>query len=1098
MKKVITVITIIVFCVVGLFAQTPEKFSYQVVVRNKSNVLVVNEPVAVRVSILQGSTNGNVIYVETHSAVTNANGLLTVEIGGGKVQQGEFTGIDWSEGPYFLKIETDSNGGENYSVVSVQQPLSVPYALYAKEAANGFSGDYNDLKNKPAIPQNIGDLTNDAGYITMGDLPKGGGEANDADMVKTTACGEIDLCEMANRLAHLRAILLPTVTTGTVSNITETTAQCGGEVTANGYTEVTKRGVCWNTEPNPTVGDSHTSDGTGLGAFISNITGLEQGTLYYIRAYATNSVGTTYGEEVSFTTAEEQPQDTCNTISLPYSEGFDSYTTSTTSETGVQPSCWKVITEDVALTNSTMPQIYHGYATSGSYSMRLKNRCVYAMPALDENINVNTLTMSFQLRQPKSIYRLQVGVVEDGGFHAVKTINNASTSMEQVTVDFSGYTGNGHRIAFRNTLIKGSNIDYSYNYIDDIVLYYADSVGGDTLTPQDTLPVIPVGDSHSCPDIPIVTDHEGNVYNTVQIGNQCWLRENLRTMTSPSTGTYLMTPADVNNTYTGKQARWYNNDSATYAPMNYGLLYNWNAAVDTFNTAYGETSVNSNTSSAISVNFNKQRRGICPEGWHLPSDAEWTQLANYVGSVSDYQCDGNSSNIAKALSSTSGWKTSTNNCVVGNDQSTNNATAFSAVPAGYCRISSFNYASNYAFFWSSTESSSYSRNAYTHYLSYQTVNLGRNDSGKDFGRSVRCVHDTITIGGDTLTPIDPIDPIEIDTCPQLLQNYYGSAESKKGYALRVAMHNIIENHTSMSYNGLWDAFYTTDVRPDNNKVWDMYSDRPGHTPDYYFTFGSDQCGSYSVEGDCYNREHSVPKSWFNSVTPMYTDLFHLIPTDGFVNSKRGNLPLGKVTSATWTSTNGSKVGNSNISGYSGQVFEPIDSFKGDFARIYFYMAVCYMDKDLGVESQSNFSGGNLKPWAKQLLLQWAALDPVSQKEIDRNNAVYQLQHNRNPFVDYPELAGMIFGSDTNTVFHTCSSQSSTRTEGVSVQNPSHQKYNSQSFEYQDINQQIKTQNEKDIHFNHLSRVVRHRSLRAGTRKVFLSGGSAQRQQRFSY
>jgi len=284
---------------------------------------------------------------------------------------------------------------------------------------------------------------------------------------------------------------------------------------------------------------------------------------------------------------------------------------------------------------------------------------------------------------------------------------------------------------------------------------------------------------------------------------------------------------------------------------------------------------------------------------------------------------------------------------------------------------------------------------------------------------------------------------------QIPQDYYTTAEGKNGYALRVAMHNIIKNHTSVSYGELWNAFYTTDKRPDNGKVWDLYSDRPGGTPSYYFTFGSDQCGNYSGEGDCYNREHSVPKSWFGgSVAPMYTDLFHLYPTDGFVNSKRGNLPVGKVINATWTSTNGSKVGTSNISGYSGQVFEPIDSFKGDFARTYFYMAVCYMNKNLGVETQSNFSGGNLKPWAKELLLQWAALDPVSQKEIARNNAVFQIQHNRNPFIDFPELADMIFGSDTNSVFTTSVSDFDLPTRWAISPNPTTDYINIQSFDYQ--------------------------------------------------
>ena len=283
---------------------------------------------------------------------------------------------------------------------------------------------------------------------------------------------------------------------------------------------------------------------------------------------------------------------------------------------------------------------------------------------------------------------------------------------------------------------------------------------------------------------------------------------------------------------------------------------------------------------------------------------------------------------------------------------------------------------------------------------------------------------------------------------QIPQGYYTAAENKSGNELRVALHNIIKNHTSLSYNDLWEAFYTTDVRPDNGKVWDMYSDKPGYTPAYYFNFGSDQCGNYSGEGDCYNREHSIPKSWFGgSVAPMYTDLFHLYPTDGFVNSKRSNLPFGKVVNATWTSTNGSKVGTSNISGYSGSVFEPIDSFKGDFARTCFYMAVCYMDKNLGVETQSNFSGGDLKPWAKELLLQWAALDPVSQKEIDRNNAVYPLQHNRNPFIDYPELAEKVFGNDSSPFSTSISTYSDDKCWRV-YPNPTSSIINIQSFDYQ--------------------------------------------------
>ena len=158
-----------VCCAATLFAQAPEKFSYQAVVRNASNQLVSSATVGVRVSILQGGVNGVLVYMETHTAVTNANGLVTLQIGSGNVQQGIFADIDWANGLYFLKTETDPNGGSDYSVISTQQLLSVPYALYSKEAGNGFSGDYNDLTNKPEIPtvpDSVSAFINDAGYLT--------------------------------------------------------------------------------------------------------------------------------------------------------------------------------------------------------------------------------------------------------------------------------------------------------------------------------------------------------------------------------------------------------------------------------------------------------------------------------------------------------------------------------------------------------------------------------------------------------------------------------------------------------------------------------------------------------------------------------------------------------------------------------------------------------------------------------------------------------------------------------------------------------------------------------------------------------------------
>lgn len=247
--------------------------------------------------------------------------------------------------------------------------------------------------------------------------------------------------------------------------------------------------------------------------------------------------------------------------------------------------------------------------------------------------------------------------------------------------------------------------------------------------------------------------------------------------------------------------------------------------------------------------------------------------------------------------------------------------------------------------------------------------------------------------------------------------YYQSANGKKGAALKTALCGVINPHTQRSYNQLWTDFRTTDKKA-NGKVWDMYSVKRE------YTFGTDQAGNYSVEGDVYNREHSFPKSWFNDEYPMYTDLFHLYPTDAKVNGMRSNYPFGEVGTVTWSSYNDfSKLGNARSGlGYSGIVFEPNDEYKGDFARTYFYMVTCY--ETYNGKSITSWScdmlDGNKYPglasWALNMLMTWAKNDPVSEKEINRNNAVYGIQNNRNPFIDYPGLEDYIWGTLKDKAF----------------------------------------------------------------------------------
>ena len=344
---------------------------------------------------------------------------------------------------------------------------------------------------------------------------------------------------------------LPVVTTAQVGSVTFITAVCGGNVTNSGASAIIDRGVCWSTSQNPTVADNVTHDGSGTGTFSSAITGLSEGTVYYVRAYATNAFGTSYGDEYRFVTR--------------------------------------------------------------------------AMP--------------------------------------------------------------------------------------------------------------PTGDNIPCPGMPTVTDFDNNVYNTVKIGNQCWMKENLRT-THYADGTLILLGGTTTSTTTGY--RYYPGNSAANVSI-YGYLYNWPAVV------HGLVGSEDRPSGL---------QGICPNGWHVPSDAEWTELTDYVSSQPYYRCEGYPNSIARALASTYGWETTSGGCRIGSDTSTNNSTGFSAVPAGYS--SNYYYMGSRACFWTATPSPEYSpdysydRQAFYRQLSYNssevegtTVYYVYNLPSFSEGYSVRCVRDTV-------------------------------------------------------------------------------------------------------------------------------------------------------------------------------------------------------------------------------------------------------------------------------------------------------------------------------------------------------------------
>ncbi len=246
--------------------------------------------------------------------------------------------------------------------------------------------------------------------------------------------------------------------------------------------------------------------------------------------------------------------------------------------------------------------------------------------------------------------------------------------------------------------------------------------------------------------------------------------------------------------------------------------------------------------------------------------------------------------------------------------------------------------------------------------------------------------------------------------------YYSTATGT-GYTLKTQLYNIIKGHTTLSYADLYVTYETSDV--DNffekdGSVLDMYSENPaGADPYNYAITAGQRCGNISVEGDCYNREHIIPQSIFSEASPMVSDAHFITPTDGKVNGIRSNFPHANVTAVSQTTRNGSKLGTGSIAGYTGQVFEPIDEFKGDIARMYFYFATRY-ENTVASYNFPMFNNSTGKVFTDGFLAQliaWHNQDPVSEREIARNNAIYARQNNRNPYIDNPSYVAAVWTTE---------------------------------------------------------------------------------------
>ena len=660
--------TIMVLAVAVAMAQAPEKFTYQAVVRNASNSLVANAPVGVRVSILQGGVNGTLVYMETQTGVTNANGLITLQIGGGNVQQGAFADIDWANGSYFLKTETDPNGGTNYSITSTQQMLSVPYALYSKEAGNGFSGDYNDLVNVPQIPQIPADVSafnNDAGYITANDVPA---QVN-ADWNATTGAALIlnkpsvfdgNYNSLSNK-PNLAAVAI----SGSYNDLVNVPQipQIPADVSAfnndagyiTGYTETDPTVPAWAKEANkPTYNYSEIVNTPTIPAVPTNVSAF------------TNDAGyiTGYTEtDPQFNAWDKNYNDLTNKPVL-----FDGDYNSLTN----QPTIPTVPTNVSAFMNDA------GYLTEYTEQQVL-------------SISNDTIFLT-----GGSFVKLPAGF--DGDYNSLTNTPTIPTVPDSV----SAFTNDAGYITMADIQVLLDEMNHKIDSLENLI--------------NNQQPVAP--DTTVEPDFhcgtSTLTDYDGNVYNTVQIGNQCWMKENMKTM-------HYSDGSEIQNAHQS-------NVNGEYIPE-YGYLYDWSAVM------HGASS-----SSAVPSGV----QGICPTGWHVPSDAEWMELLAYVGSQSDYVCGSDTSYISKALADTMGWNEATADCAVGNDPSANNTTGFSVLPAGHYR-SQFDLvigSGMMANFWSCTESSAGNPGgAWARVIANSTANVSYTSGNRSNGFSVRCLRD---------------------------------------------------------------------------------------------------------------------------------------------------------------------------------------------------------------------------------------------------------------------------------------------------------------------------------------------------------------------
>jgi uncharacterized protein (TIGR02145 family) len=645
MKRLFTIL-VAVLLTATIWGQSPQKMSYQAVIRDDNSVLVKSHAVGMRISILQGV---NPVYVETHSTSTNANGLVTIEIGGGTFVSGvAFSAIDWSAGIYSIKTETDPTGGINYTAIVGTSPLlSVPYALHAKTVASYAETDpaFSAWDRSTGISITNTQISNWSGAtsafltgITSGQV--------------TTALGFTPY-NSTNPSGY-------TSNTGTVTSVAMSAPVgltiAGTPITTSGTLDLTlTSGYAIPTTAQLFPGFGSTADKAANGNHTHDYSGL-----YAALVHDHSGI---YEPVIAAGTASQylrgdKSWQTLNTDAV--AEGTNLYYTDARARTAI------------SLTTT-------GNSGAATYTSGTLNIPDYTLSGLGGQPALNG-----------------TGLVRMAGTSVSYDNNTYLTSETDPNAVL--LTGN-QTIAGEKTFTGTTAVPTPVNATDAATKAYVDAIL-----------------SQLSAKGAIVADADGNIYSTVRIGSQVWMSENLKTTKyKDGTAIPLVTDNTAWSNLTAHAYCWFNNDAATYKAT-YGALYNWYTVIT---------------------------GNLCPAGWHVPTDAEWTTLENYL-IANGYNYDGTTTGnkYAKSLASVSGWTASSTAGAVGNTDypAKRNAIGFTALPGGN-RLSygAFNDIGNSGTWWSATEYDA--TTVWSRYLSFHNSLVKWDYFNKKYGISVRCVRD---------------------------------------------------------------------------------------------------------------------------------------------------------------------------------------------------------------------------------------------------------------------------------------------------------------------------------------------------------------------